>query len=359
MSSDQYRRQLQRKREQQASAEKKASDARQKESTKRTEASKARASADRATSESSRRSRLREAERHEKAANDAGKDVGSWQAKAASYSREIATLQTRLTKAEQDEAKAAERKARNDATTAQRRAGAEHKRVLHRLSKTEAQVAELRELRAPKAERLRILMLAASSEGDLRVGREQSRIRAAVQSAHHRDLVEFEAKPSATTADLLDGLTRFRPHVVHFSGHSDETLVVFEDDVDDPHQGVVVKATAFANALGSLNDPPLLVMLNSCQSASQIDDLVEHVVPFAIGMSDSIEDRDAIAYAARFYASVADGTSLLEAHELGRAALELDGLPGADLPQLAHAPDVDPRTTTLVVPPGPAQAAIG
>jgi hypothetical protein len=68
-------------------------------------------------------------------------------------------------------------------------------------------------------------------------------------------------------------------------------------------------------------------------------------------MSDSIDDRDAIAYAARFYASVANGSSLQEAHDLGRVDLELQGLPGADLPQLAHAPDVDPSATTLVVPP--------
>jgi hypothetical protein len=351
MSSNQYRRELQRKREQQAAAEKKASDARKKEAAKRGEASKTRASAKRGTTESSRRSRLREAERHDKAANDAGKDVGQWQSKAAGYAKEIATLQARLTKAEQDESKAAERRARSDATTARRRADAEHQRVLRRLSETEAQVTALRELRDPKAERLRILMLAASSEGDLRVGREQSRIRAAVESANHGDLVEFEAKTSATTADLLDGLTKFRPHVVHFSGHSNDELVVFEDDVDDPHRGVVVRAGAFANALGSLSDPPLLVMLNSCRSAAQIEGLVEQVVPFAIGMSDSIDDRDAIAYAARFYASVANGSSLQEAHDLGRVDLELQGLPGADLPQLAHAPDVDPSTTTLVVPP--------
>jgi hypothetical protein len=206
-------------------------------------------------------------------------------------------------------------------------------------------------MRPPKAERLRILMLAASSEGDLRVGREQSRIRAAVESAHHRDLVEFEAKTSATTADLLDGLSKFHPHVVHFSGHSNDKLIVLEDDLDDPHQGVVVDAKAFADALGVLSDPPLLVMLNSCRSASQIDDLVAQVVPFAIGMSESIDDRDAITYAARFYASVANGNSLLEAHNFGRAELKLDGLPGADMPRLAHATDVDPDDVTLVVPP--------
>lgn len=214
MSSDQYRRELQRKRDSQAAAERKASEARRKEAAKRIEATKARASAERASSDSSRRSRLRDVERHEKAANEAGKDVGHWQAKAAGYSKEIATLQARLTKAEQDESKVAERKARDDAAAARRRTDNEHQRVLRRLSETEAQVTALRELRDPKVERLRILMLAASSEGDLRVGREQSRIRAAVEGATHRDLVEFEAKASATSADLLDGLTKFRPHVV-------------------------------------------------------------------------------------------------------------------------------------------------
>jgi beta-glucosidase-like glycosyl hydrolase len=88
MSSNQYRRDLQRKRDSQAAAERKASEARQKEAAKRIEATKARASAERASSDSSRRSRLRDAQRHEKAANDAGKDVGHWQAKAAGYTKE-------------------------------------------------------------------------------------------------------------------------------------------------------------------------------------------------------------------------------------------------------------------------------
>ena len=40
----------------------------------------------------------------------------------------------------------------------------------------------LRHLPAPKPEKLRVLMLGASAEGDLRVGREQKRIRAAVEA---------------------------------------------------------------------------------------------------------------------------------------------------------------------------------
>jgi hypothetical protein len=88
----------------------------------------------------------------------------------------------------------------------------------------------------------------------------------------------------------------------------------------------------------------------ACNSATQIDDLVEAVTPFAIGMADNIDDGDAINYAAQFYAAVAYGQSIASAHASGQAALELAGLDGAELPTLAWAPDVDPTTTILVTP---------
>ncbi len=196
-----------------------------------------------------------------------------------------------------------------------------------------------------------MLILGAASEGDLRVGREQKRIRAAVEAALHRDLIELDVRPAATTGDLLDGITKFRPHVVHFSGHSSDDLIVFEDEVDEHHEGVIVTAQAFANAVAATDDPPLLVLLNSCSSAAQIDGLVDRVVPFAIGMTDEIEDVDAITYATQFYAAVANGQSIRSAHLSAQAALELAGLSGAALPSLAHAIDVDPASTILVSPP--------
>lgn len=59
-------------------------------------------------------------------------------------------------------------------------------------------------------------------------------------------------------------------------------------------------------------------------------------------------DSEAIAYAARFYASLANGLSVQEAHLLGRSALKLAGLDGAQLPTLASAPDADAATVRLV-----------
>lgn len=96
--------------------------------------------------------------------------------------------------------------------------------------------------------------------------------------------------PGATTRHAR---TRRSP-----SSHSNEDLIVFENEQDAPHEGVIVTARAFAKAIEATDDPPLFVLLNSCKSAVQIDDLVARVVPFAIGMADSIDDGDAINYAA-------------------------------------------------------------
>ncbi|MEU5680772.1 hypothetical protein [Streptomyces rochei] len=347
MNASYYRSHLERKNKARTDAEKKAGEYRRKEADKRAATAKARASAAKSKNAGTVRSKLREADRYEDQANTAARDAASWTAKAAKYGKEAADLQVKLAKAEQAEQKAAQREQKE----AERRATAEHKKIQSRLATTEEQVGiVLRQLREPKPEKLRVLMLGAASEGDLRVSREQARIRTAVERALHRDLVELDVHPAATTEHLLDGLTRFRPHVVHFSGHSDTDLIVFEQDLDEPHEGAIVTDRAFASAIKATDDPPLLVLLNSCHSAAQIKNLVE-TVPFAIGMADEIGDGDAITYAARFYAAVADGQSVRAAHNLGRVAVELAGLPDHELPTLECAPDVDPSITFLVKPP--------
>ncbi|MEV6567784.1 hypothetical protein [Streptomyces kronopolitis] len=351
MNASYYRSQLERKNKARADAEKRVGEYRGKEADKRAAAAKARASAAKSKNASMVRSKLREADRYEDQANTATRDAASWSTKAAKYGKETADLQVKLAKAEQAEQQAVERARQREQREAERRATTERKKLQGRLASTEEQIGiVLRQLREPKPEKLRVLMLGAASEGDLRVSREQARIRTAVERALHRDLVELDVHPAATTGHLLDGLTTFRPHVVHFSGHSDTNLIVFEQDLDEPHQGAIVTDRAFARAIKATDDPPLLVLLNSCHSAAQIKSLVD-TVPFAIGMADEIGDGDAITYASRFYAAVADGQSVRSAHNLGRAAVELAGLPDHELPTLECAPDVDPSTTFLVRPP--------
>jgi len=243
VSASQYRSQVERKRKQRVDAEKKAGEYRTKESKKRADAAKARQAATKTSSSSTAKSKASEAERREKEAETAGKEAGRWQTKAAGYMKEESALMTKLIRAEQSEADALERRRKRDQQQAERQAAADRSVMNSRIAGTESAVEQvLRQLPVPKPEKLRVLILGASSEGDLRVGREQKRIRAAVDSALHRDQIELDVRPAATTADLLDGITKFRPHVVHFSGHSNEDLIVFEDESDEPHEGVIVSA---------------------------------------------------------------------------------------------------------------------
>ncbi|WIB13303.1 hypothetical protein [Curtobacterium sp. MCPF17_052] len=349
MTASQYRSQLERKRKQYAEAAKKAGDFRSKESGKRTDASKARQAASRTNNASAARAKQNESDRREKEAESAGKEASRWQAKVTALLKEINSLETKLLKAERAEADAAERRRVREQQLATRRAASDQAALEQRVAGAEASVQQaLRQLPAPRQEKLRILILGSSSEGDLRVGREQKRIRAAIESSLHRDLVELDVRPAATPADLLDGITKFRPHIVHFSGHSDSDFITFEDEVDGLHEGLSVRASAFAKTLRATDQPPLLVLLNSCNSATQTRAIVDATAPFAIGMTDEVRDGDAIAYAAQFYASLANGQSVRSSHLAGQAALELAGLTGADLPQLAWAADVDPAAAVLV-----------
>lgn len=352
MSSSLYRGQFDRKRKQRIEAERKAGELRSKESAERAKAAKARSAAGRAKSASTAATKNREADRAEAAAATAGRAAAKKQDEANRYAKEEASLQTKAMNVERAETEAAERKRQQAQRRSDQRAAEDRRALEDRLTATEAAVDEVtRIFRPPKEERLRVLLLGSSAAGDLRVGREQKRIRSAVESALHRDLVHLDVRPAATIADLLDGVTRFRPHVVHFSGHGNETLIELEEERDEPHRGVIVSAAALSSAVRACDEPPLLVLLNSCNSAAQLPDLVRDEIPLAIGMADKIDDGDAITYAAQFYAAVANGQSVGSSHNSARAALELGGLAGAELPTLAAADGVDPKTVILVRPP--------
>jgi hypothetical protein len=197
-----------------------------------------------------------------------------------------------------------------------------------------------------------VLYLTASARGDLRVDEEIGRVQEAVRAAVHRDRVRIEHQPAATLNRLLDGLTRVEPHVVSFSGHGEGDLLVFDTGADRRNRGHRLAAEVLADALGAVDAPPRLVVLNACKTQAQLQGLVR-VVPIAVGMSGSIGDPAAIAFASRFYAALADGQSVKSAFRLARVQLAGMGLPDADLPVLEHAPGVDPADVKLVAPPDP------
>ncbi len=365
-SSAQIRQKLVDLGKQRSDHERRMADARSKQAKKNEEAASYRQRALNAPSASMATSYLRQADSAEKAALAEGRKVADESKRSAGCSSKEAALNKELVAAlaaeaatekrnrERQEATDRRERERQAAATKQqheREMRAERARTQALLAASEDKMnAAVSRLRPPQAEPLRILYLTAASRGDLRVDEEMRRVKAGVQAATHRDLVQIEHKPAATSSDLLDGLTRFKPHVVHFSGHANETVLVFDTGSDTPGPGQHVSAEAFARAMRAVDAPPTLVVLNACKSEAQLADLLD-AAPLAIGMSDSIGDPDAMAFAARFYATVADGLSVEGAYRVAKVQMELSGLPAADLPILVNDPAVNPVNVVLVILP--------
>ena len=365
-STEQIRKQIDEVVKKRAEAERRLADARAKQAKKESEANSYRSKAERTSSASMARSYLRQAQTAQNEALSAGskgaeqsKKVADCAKKEAEFSRtlSVAMLKERTQQERTRKRQAAEddraRKRLHEAETRarERERAADRARTDALVSASEGRlINEIARARPPKVERLRILYVTAASEGDLRVDKEIRRVKKGVKSATLRDLVEIEHLSAATPSDLLDGMSGLKPHVVHFSGHANEDVLAFDTEDDGDNQGQDVPADLFARAVGAVDEPPLLVVLNACDSEAQLERLLI-VIPMAIGMSDEIGDADAMSFAARFYTSIADGQSVRSAFEAARVQMEFDGMPDADLPVLAARPDVDPADVTLVIAP--------
>jgi CHAT domain len=365
-SPEQIRRQIDDLVKKRADAEKRVGDARAKQAKKEAEAASNRSRAERTPSATTARSYLRSAKSAEKQAIAEGNKGADESKKIAALTKKEAdlskALSSALEKQRREEARTRRRQAAEDASArkrledAERRARererqAERARTDALVSATEDRLShQIAQLRPPQIERLRILYVTAAPEADLRVDKEIRRVKRGVKSATHRDLVTIEHLSAATASDLLDGLSGLRPHVVHFAGHANESVLIFDTEADDDNPGHEISSDLFARAVGAVDEPPILVVLNACESEAHLGTLVE-VVPVAIGMSAEIGDRDAMSFAARFYTAIADGQSVSSAYEAARVQMEFDGMPDADLPVLNAREGVDPAAVALVIPP--------
>ena len=350
--------------------------AERKKATKESEAAEKEARALRSSSPVTARMYQRQAETAQKTALSEGKKIADLAKKRAELSKEEARLSKDLTdalkreadaeKREADKARRAreaedrkreaqrkeeERRRQREQVRAEQQRRADHEETHSRIAETEERLtSRIEALRHPKQENLRILYGTATPQGDLRVSQEIRRVKSAVAAALHRDLVDIEHAPDITADDLLNYLTTFQPHVIHFSGHANEDVLVFDDGSVEGGQERTIPIELFMRALTAPDRRPALVVLNACQSAVNLEALLAGV-PMAIGMSASVGDADAITFATRFYRAVADGQSVESALTIARVDMEMNGLPDHDLPTLITAPGIDPSTVRLVLPP--------
>jgi len=169
-----------------------------------------------------------------------------------------------------------------------------------------------------------------SSLGTLRLGAEERDIREKVRATTKRDNIKIDVAPAARRTDLIDAFGRYKPNVMHISGHGDNNSIVLEDDNGDAAD---VSQEMLAKFVGVAGEQLRLVVLNTCESARLAKSLAG-VIDAAIGMDVSVYDDVARVFAVQLYSSLGEGLSLQLAFDQAILQIEAYSLPQSDNPQL-------------------------
>jgi hypothetical protein len=195
------------------------------------------------------------------------------------------------------------------------------------------------------AKKITILFLAANPKGTdrLRLDEEVRTIDERLRLAQYRDKFNLEQQWAVRTGDILDAMVRFKPDIVHFSGHgSAEGALIFEDAAGNAK---LVNAAALGMLFHAAKGVRCVVM-NVCWSATHATQIAREV-DCVIGMARSVSDDAAIGFAAGFYRSLGEGLSVGRAYEWGKTQIMLDGGSEQQLPRLKSRPGVDPAGVTF------------
>lgn len=308
------------------------------------------------TSESMARSYRNNAERLSKNSEREDTKVSAASNKLGQIARDMAAAEQSLEReirqtASRDEQRrkqqAREEQRADDRRRQQERA---HASEIARLSRpTVRYVHEVHQVPTPRPEGLRILYLTANPEMNLRTEAEVRDVRAAVRKATHRDSIAVDFRPAATPEDLLEGLNETRPHVVHFSGHAGDAALLFDNASVEAPEGREVPYDLLARALSATSEPPLLLVLNGCDTLLGAEALLD-AVPIVVATAASISDLAASVFAARLYAAIAEAQPVAAAVAQGSVAVDFAGLAEGWKPTVIQRNGVNLEVQTLIEP---------
>ena len=171
---------------------------------------------------------------------------------------------------------------------------------------------------APTASKVKILFVQATppDQQALDTGTEQSRLDDALWASLNRDVFDLRTRAATHIDDLVPGLRRFRPQVVHFSGHGEQHGdVVFS--TPDGKASHLLSAENFAETLRLYTkdaDPAVsLVVLAGCYTDEAAQRLSQFV-GCAVGMADRVGDTAMVeTFTPTLYRALGDGRSVTEA----------------------------------------------
>lgn len=199
-----------------------------------------------------------------------------------------------------------------------------------------------------KKKHLNVLYLTANPvpASHLRVDAEVRMVQEAIQSSKYRDNITLHFRPAADLDSLTKGLNDHRPQVVHFSGHGNEGEIAADTGKLGQSNVQTLPFGLLAKAIAATDNPPDVVVLNSCKSSAAKNTLLP-TVKIIIAMRDSVSDIAAANFAQNFYAAIASGQSVKAGFDQGKVAVEVASISEADTPELHCASGVNPASIVL------------
>ncbi len=195
-----------------------------------------------------------------------------------------------------------------------------------RLAGTKNKTVAATKKRKGKRRKKVILFLAANptDASRLRLDEELREIQEKLRLAKLRSRFELEQRLSVRSQDISQSLLDVKPDIVHFSGHGTTTgELCLENRSGETHP---VNPSALASLFRQFANQVSCVVLNACYSKRQATAIAKHV-KYVIGVSESIGDKAAIAFAIGFYQALGAGCRIERAYRMGCAQAELLGVP--------------------------------
>jgi len=184
-----------------------------------------------------------------------------------------------------------------------------------------------------KIKPIKILFLASNPKDTarIRLDEEIRTIDEALQKSEYRDRFQLEKHFAVRVSDLQNHLLRYKPDIVHFSGHgSEKSEIILEDEQGKRKR---VSQRAIGQLFKLLKDNIRCVILNACYLETQAKAIAEHI-ECVVGMSNAISDEAAIRFSKAFYQALGYGRDIKTAFDLGCLEIDTEGFGEQDTPKL-------------------------
>ena len=215
---------------------------------------------------------------------------------------------------------------------------------------------------APAKQAVKVLFVGAQSGTGLALRKQFRQIRSQVA---RRSAIRLEGVFDCTALEIIAEINKRQPTIVHLSGSQRGGSIMLHNG-----KGALVPfdADQLASALAQTNSQSLkLIVLDTCYSMHQAQQLTRRGVPYAIGIYDAIADDVATEFYSAFYNQLASGSDLGTARDSARSllvgglkknpgarreleteVLEMKFDPAIHVPALSHAKGLDPRVETFL-----------